>query len=153
MNRTDRRATIDAINGLNAERLAAVGDPEIATRISQYEMAFRMQRAAPELIDLSSESRGTLAMYGAHEGEPSLAVNLLQARRLVERGVRFVTIYHEGWDGHSDVAGNVKNNCATTDRASAALVARALPPMPGNTSRSRRVRSASGIASIDAQRV
>jgi hypothetical protein len=122
MDRTDRRATIDAINGLNAERLAAVGDPEIATRIAQYEMAFRMQRAAPELIDLSSESRGTLAMYGAHEGEPSLAVNLLQARRLVERGVRFVQVFDGGWDHHSKLYKELPTKCRRLDRPLAALV-------------------------------
>lgn len=117
-----QRDTLDLVTRLNRQRLAAVDDPEIATRISSYEMAFRLQSSAPELMDLRSETRATLDMYGCTPEQPSFARACLLARRLVERGVRFVNIYHEGWDAHSDVAGNVRNNCAATDRASAALV-------------------------------
>ena len=114
--------TLAVVGALNRARLAADGDPEIATRIASYEMAHRLQTSAPELMDLSKESPETLALYGCTPGEASFARACLLARRLVERGVRFVTIYHEGWDGHSDVAGNVRGNCEKTDRASAALV-------------------------------
>ncbi|NCX97057.1 MAG: DUF1501 domain-containing protein, partial [Planctomycetia bacterium] len=108
--------TLGVVTGLNRHRLAADGDPEIATRIAAYEMAHRLQTSAPELMNLADESAETLALYGCSAGEASFARACLIARRLVERGVRFITIYHEGWDAHSDVAGN-------TDRASAALVA------------------------------
>jgi hypothetical protein len=114
--------TLDVVGSLNRARLAADGDPEIATRIASYEMAHRLQTSAPELMDLSQETAETLALYGCTPAEASFARACLLARRLVERGVRFVTIYHEGWDGHSDVAGNVRGNCEKTDRASAALV-------------------------------
>src|SRR5262249_25999760 len=97
-------------------------DPEIATRIASYEMAARLQTSAPELMDLSKETEKTLALYGAEPGKPSFARACLLARRMIERGVRFVNIYHEGWDAHSDLVGNHKGNCAATDRASAALV-------------------------------
>jgi uncharacterized protein (DUF1501 family) len=122
----DRRLagdTLDIVSSLNRRRLAADGDPEIATRIASYEMAHRLQTSAPDLMDLADETAETLGLYGCKPEEASFARACLIARRLVERGVRFVTIYHEGWDGHSDVAGNVKNNAAKTDRASAALVA------------------------------
>ena len=121
----DRRLAVDTlelVSSLNRRRLAADGDPEIATRIASYEMAHRLQTSAPELMDLADESPETLALYGCKPEESSFARACLVARRLVERGVRFVTIYHEGWDAHSGVAGNVKNNCGKTDRASAALV-------------------------------
>jgi hypothetical protein len=98
------------------------GDPEIATRLANYEMAFKLQTSAPELMDLRSESKETLALYGCDPDKPSFARGCLLARRMIERGVRFVNIYHEGWDAHSDVAGNTRNNCAKTDQASAALV-------------------------------
>ncbi len=114
--------TLGLVGELNRARLAADGDPEIATRIASYEMAHRLQTSAPELMDLSQETAETLALYGCTPAEASFARACLLARRLVERGVRFVTIYHEGWDGHSDVAGNVRGNCEKTDRASAALV-------------------------------
>ncbi len=117
-----QRDSLDLIGALNREHLGALGDPEIATRIRSYEMAFRMQTSAPDLIDLSGESDETLALYGVKPGRPSFARNCLLARRLVERGVRFVNLYHEGWDHHSDVAGGLKNQCGQTDRAAAALV-------------------------------
>lgn len=115
--------TLGVVSSMNRRRLALDGDPEIATRIASYEMAHRLQTSAPELMSLADESPETLALYGCKPEQASFARACLIARRLVERGVRFITIYHEGWDGHSDVAGNVRNNCATTDRASAALVA------------------------------
>jgi uncharacterized protein (DUF1501 family) len=114
--------TLDLVSRLNGRRLEVDGDPEIATRIAAYEMAHRLQVSAPELMNLADESAETLALYGCTPEETSFARACLIARRLVERGVRFVTIYHEGWDGHSNVAGNVKNNCGKTDQASAALV-------------------------------
>jgi hypothetical protein len=122
----DKRAerdTLDLIAQLNRRRLAEVGDPEIATRIASYEMAFKLQSSAPELMDLSQENQQTLDLYGAKPNEPSFARACLLARRMIERGVRFVNIYNEGWDAHSDVSGNLKNNCGKTDQGAAALVA------------------------------
>ena len=115
--------TLDVLASLNRRRLSLDGDPEITTRIAAYEMAHRLQTSAPELMRLSDETPETLALYGCKPEEASFARACLIARRLVERGVRFITIYHEGWDGHSDVAGNVRTNCKATDQASAALVA------------------------------
>ena len=117
-----QRDSLDLLGSLNNRRLQAVADPEIATRIASYEMAFRLQSSAPELMDLKSESKATLSMYGADPDKPSFARACLLARRMIERGVRFVNIYHEGWDAHSDVAGNLRTNCGATDQASAALV-------------------------------
>ena len=119
---TLQRDSIDLVRELNEKRLAAVGDPQIATRIANYETAFRMQTRAPELMDLSQESQATLDTYGVERGKPSFANNCLLARRLVERGVRFINVYHGNWDHHSDVAGGLKTECGATDRASAALV-------------------------------
>lgn len=118
-----QRASFDLIERLNRVRLRATRDTEIANRIASFEMAARLQLSAPELTDLSSESAETLALYGVDPKKPSFARACLLARRMVERGVRFVTIFHEGWDAHSDVRGNVLRNCRATDRASAALVA------------------------------
>ncbi len=117
-----QRDSLDLIAGLNRRRLADVGDPEIATRLASYEMAFRLQTSAPELTDLRSETKETLALYGCEAEKPSFARACLLARRMIERGVRFVNIYHEGWDAHTDVAGNHRDNCGKTDRACAALV-------------------------------
>ena len=117
-----QKDTLDLVTDLNKKRLGTVGDPEIATRIAAYEMAGRLQTAAPELTDLKKEPKQVLDMYGADPDKPSFARACLLARRMVERGVRFITIYHEGRDAHSDVAGNSRNNCKTTDQASAALV-------------------------------
>lgn len=110
------------IGQLNRERLAVVGDPEISTRIAAYEMAFRLQLSAPELINLASEPAHVLEMYGAVPGEASFANNCLLARRLVERGVRFVLLFHEAWDHHSDVEGGVRTQAGLTDKPCAALV-------------------------------
>lgn len=117
-----QRRTLDLIKDLNEQRLAAMGDPEIATRINSFEMAFRMQASAPELMDISKESPETLALYGVEAGKPSFAMNCLLARRLVERGVRFVQLFHEGWDHHSEVAKGVRDQCKRTDQACAALI-------------------------------
>jgi hypothetical protein len=117
-----QRDSLDLVRSLNERRLDLVGDPEIATRIAAYEMAFRLQTSAPELMDLKRESRATLDAYGCDPDKPSFARACLLARRMIERGVRFVNIYHEGWDAHSDVAGNLKRNCGATDQASAALL-------------------------------
>jgi hypothetical protein len=116
------KGTQELIQGLNKLGLEREGDPEIATRIAQYEMAYRLQVSAPELTDLSSEGKETLDLYGCDPAKPSFARACLLARRMIERGVRFVNIYHEGWDAHSDLPGNHKKNCGETDQASAALV-------------------------------
>ncbi len=117
-----QRRTLDLIKDLNEQRLQEIGDPEIATRINSFEMAFRMQSSAPELMDVSRESPETLKMYGVEPGKPSFAMNCLLARRLIERGVRFVQLFHEGWDHHSEVAKGIRAQTALTDQASAALV-------------------------------
>jgi len=117
-----QRESLDALKKLNEHHLEITGDPEIATRINAFEMAYRMQSSAPELMDISRESKETLAMYGAEPGKSSFANNCLLARRLVERGVRFVQLYHEAWDHHSEVIKGVKDQCALTDRPAAALI-------------------------------
>src|SRR6185437_7170748 len=101
----------------------ASGDPEINTRIASYELAFRMQSSAPELTDLSRESQATLDLYGAVPGKPSFANNCLLARRLVERGVRCVQIYHTDWDHHTNIEKGLNKICPQVDRPSAALIA------------------------------
>jgi hypothetical protein len=118
-----QREAIDVINQLNRQHERQVGDPEIDSRIAAYEMAFRMQASAPALIDLGQESPETLKQYGAVPGKTSFANTCLLARRLVERGVRFVSCIHQDWDHHSDVEGNLKRVCRDTDQAAAALVA------------------------------
>ncbi len=120
--RETQRRTLDLISRLNQARLEVVGDPEIATRIEAYEMAYRMQARAPELIDPAGESAETLAMYGAEPAQPSFANNCLLARRLIERGVRFVQLYHGGWDHHSNVERGLRTSCKQTDQATAALI-------------------------------
>ena len=117
-----QRDTLDTLRRMNEKRLGIVGDPEIATRINSYEMAYRMQSSAPELTDLSKESKATLDMYGVDPGKPSFAMNCLLARRLVERGVRFVELFHEAWDQHGNLTHDVRKNCQATDRACTALV-------------------------------
>jgi Protein of unknown function (DUF1501) len=121
-----QKQVLDAVRDLNAERLDVTGDPEIATRIAAYEMAFRMQTSAPELIDLSKETKETLELYGAEPGKASYANNCLLARRLVERGVRFVQLYHTDWDHHGEGNNNLGKGldgiCREIDRPTAALV-------------------------------
>ncbi len=117
-----QRDSLDTIQKLNRMRLDTVGDPEIATRINSFEMAYKMQSSAPELMDLNKEPKHILEMYGAEPGKPSFANSVLMARRLVERGVRFVQIYHEAWDQHGSLVRDLTKNCLDTDQASAALV-------------------------------
>ena len=118
----DRRATIDTINLLNHKRFDLLGDPQILTRIEQYEMAFRMQRSIPDLVDLKGEPEQTLKDYGADPSKPSLANNLLMARRMVERGVRFVQLRDGGWDHHNKLFKELPQKCKELDRPLAALV-------------------------------
>ncbi len=117
-----QRDSLDTINKLNRMRLDVVGDPEIATRMNSFEMAFKMQRSAPELMDISKEPKHILEMYGAEPGKSSYANSVLMARRLVERGVRFVQIYHEAWDQHGSLVRDITKNCKDTDQPSAALI-------------------------------
>ncbi len=121
-----QRRTIDAVRDLNLKRLVETGDDEIATRISAYEMAYRMQTSGPELIDISSESKATLDMYGIDSDKPSFARNCLLARRLVERGVRFVQLYHTNWDSHGGPNENLQEDFERVthdvDQGGAALV-------------------------------
>lgn len=118
-----QRGSLDALEQLNRISSARLGDPAIEARIEAYEMAYRLQTSAPELMDLSNEPADVLAMYGIKDvKEASYARNCLLARRLAERGVRFVQLYHEVWDQHGDLKGGVTRNAADTDQASAALV-------------------------------
>lgn len=126
ISRGDQRRFVEAVNEFNRLRLAETGDGEIATRIAAYEMAFRMQASAPELMDLSGETQQTLDLYGAKAGQPSFAMNCLLARRLVERGVRFVQLYHTDWDHHgnkgTELGESLDKICGETDQPAAALV-------------------------------
>jgi len=117
-----QRDTIELLRALNQRRLALEGDGEIATRIANYEMAYRLQTSAPELMDLGEETPATLALYGCDPAEPSFARSCLLARRMVERGVRFITLFNERWDAHSNVEENIRTNCKATDQACAALI-------------------------------
>ena len=117
-----QRESLDLVGALNRRRLGVEGDPEIETRIASYELAYRLQTSAPDLMNLRTESQKTLELYGADPDKPSFARACLLARRMLERGVRFVNIYHEGWDAHSDISGNLKRNCGATDQAAAALI-------------------------------
>jgi hypothetical protein len=121
--RPTRRQMLDDIAALDDIHHTATGDPEIVTRVAQYELAYRMQASVPELTDVSGESRAILDMYGPDVQKPgSYAGNCLLARRLAERGVRFIQLYHMGWDQHSDLPGQIRSQCRDTDQASAALV-------------------------------
>ncbi|MCI0389210.1 MAG: DUF1501 domain-containing protein [Acidobacteria bacterium] len=126
LSREQERDFYDTVGALNRARLDKTGDPEILTRLNAYEMAFRMQTSAPELMDLRQESPATLAMYGVQPGEGGFAANALLARRMIERGVRFVQLYHTDWDHHGDKANNlggaIEARCREVDQASAALV-------------------------------
>jgi hypothetical protein len=117
-----QRDSLDAVNALNRQHLNEVGDPEIATRINSFEMAYRMQSSAPELMDISTEPQHILQMYGAEPGKPSFANNCILARRLLEKGVRFVQLFHEAWDQHGALVKDLTTNCHDTDQACAALV-------------------------------
>jgi hypothetical protein len=123
VSRETKRVMLDDLAELNHQRLDLVGDPEIATRIAQYEMAFRMQSSIPELTDIANEPSHVLEMYGPDVTNPgTYASNCLQARRLSERGVRFVQLFHMGWDQHGDLPKQIRKQCADTDQPSAALI-------------------------------
>lgn len=119
----DRREMLDALNALNQAQMDSFGDPEIANRIAQYEMAFRMQSSVPEITDLSDEPDWVFDMYGADARIPgTYAANCLLARRLLEKDVKFVQLYHQGWDQHGNLPEALTKQCKATDQASAALV-------------------------------
>ncbi|MCC6884117.1 MAG: DUF1501 domain-containing protein [Verrucomicrobiales bacterium] len=119
----DRRVMLDALGQLNTRHFQSVGDPEIQTRISQYEMAFRMQSSVPELVDLTKESKATLALYGPEATNPgSFAHSAIMARRLVERGTRVVQILHRGWDQHGNLPRDIASQCRDTDQPCGALL-------------------------------
>jgi hypothetical protein len=123
MTRADRRSMLDDLGKLNELRHHELGDPEIATRISQYEMAFRMQTSAPELADLSDEPDWVFDLYGPDSRRPgTYAYNCLLARRMAERGVRFTQLFHRGWDQHLELKNHLANQCRDTDQATAALI-------------------------------
>jgi hypothetical protein len=122
VNREQQRADIQAINALNKQYNAIVGDPEIATRIAQYELAFQMQASVPALMDLSQEKRETLDLYGCQPGDGSFASNCLLARRLAEKGVRFIQLYHKDWDHHGDIKAGIEFKAQEIDRACMALI-------------------------------
>jgi len=119
---TDRRRVLDTLGQLNQEQFQATGDPEIETRIKQYELAFRMQASVPELMEIGGESKATLESYGAQPGKASFANNCLLARRLVERGVRLVELYDSDWDHHGGIETRLPAKCKETDRPIAALI-------------------------------
>jgi uncharacterized protein (DUF1501 family) len=115
---------LDDLAKLNRLRLRDDGDPELAGRIGQYELAFRMQSAVPELTDLSAEPASTFELYGPESRKPgTFAANCILARRLAERGVRFIQLYHRGWDQHNDLPAGIRSQCFDTDQPAAALVA------------------------------
>ena len=119
----NQRANLDVLRDLNTQHLEATGDQEIASRIASYELAFRMQSAAPELLDFSKESPATLDMYGVNQDTTkSFGTNCLLARRMVERGVRFVMLMHASWDNHTNISTSLKKNCMATDQGTAALL-------------------------------
>jgi hypothetical protein len=123
MSAETRRRSLDALNLLNAEHYGAMADPEIQTRISQYEMAFRMQTSVPELTDIRSEPQSVLDLYGPDVTRPgSYAANCLLARRLAERNVRFVQLFHMGWDQHFTLPKAIRGQCQDTDQPTAALI-------------------------------
>lgn len=119
---TQQGDVVRSIRDLNRQRDLQVADPEIATRVSQYEMAFRMQSAVPELVDIRNEPRHVLDQYGCEPGDGSFASNCLLARRLAERGVRFIQLYHRDWDHHNDLVRYIQGNARNVDRATAALI-------------------------------
>lgn len=123
ISRDFRRTMLDSVSSLNQQHLQQSGDPEIAARIAQYEMAFRMQASVPDLIDMSQESEATFRMYGDESRKPgTFAANCLLARRLLERGVRFVQLFHRGWDQHGGLPTNLPRQCHDIDQPQAALI-------------------------------
>lgn len=124
IDRSLRREMLDRIAAINEQKLRETGDPEIATRISQYEMAYRMQSSVPDLVDLSQESESTFQLYGEDARKPgTFAANCLLTRRLFEKGVRFVQLYHRGWDQHGGLPANIPKQCHDIDQPQAALIA------------------------------
>ncbi|MCA9113636.1 MAG: DUF1501 domain-containing protein [Planctomycetaceae bacterium] len=123
LNSTSRRRMLDGLAALNQQRYAVTGDPEIETRIAQFEMAYRMQNSVPELTDFSDEPKLTFDLYGAAAQRPgTFAANCLLARRLAERGTRFIQLYHRGWDQHYNLPGDMRLQCQDVDQAAAALI-------------------------------
>jgi hypothetical protein len=123
VDRSTRRQMLDGVNTLNALEHERIGDPEIQTRITEYEMAFRMQAAVPELTDFSGEPEATYELYGPESRQPgTFAANCLLARRMVERGVRFVQIFHRGWDQHSDLPDSMRLQCGDVDHGCYGLI-------------------------------
>ena len=122
VNRSQQRDVIEALQKLNTIRNDSIDDPEISTRISQYELAFRMQASVPELVDISDETKETLDLYGTKGADGSFAANCLLARRLAERGVRFIQLYHRGWDHHGNIKKAVENTARIVDQGAAALI-------------------------------
>jgi hypothetical protein len=122
VSREQQRDIVDAANALNQLHQEAVDDPEIATRIAQYEMAFKMQASVPGLVDISDEPPEILEMYGTKGGDGSFAANCLLARRLAERGVRFIQVYHRAWDHHGGIKRSMEITAEEVDRATAALI-------------------------------
>ncbi len=123
ISKTDRRKMLDKLEELNAEIFKESGDPEINAKVQQYEMAYRMQTAVPEITDLSKEPEDIVKLYGPDCLVPgTYAANCLLARKLSENGVRFVQLYHQGWDGHGNLPGEIRGQCMDTDQASAALI-------------------------------
>jgi hypothetical protein len=122
VDRSDQRALLDTVTSLNGLRQKETHDPEIATRIAQYEMAFKMQTSVPELMDVSKEPAATLDLYGAKPGDGSFASNCLLARRLAERGVRFIQLYHRDWDHHGNIKNDIKLKAEEVDRPAYALL-------------------------------
>ena len=123
INKTDRRKMLDQLSALNEENFQQFGDPEINAKVQQYEMAYRMQTAVPEVTDLSREPESIVKLYGPDCMVPgTYAANCLLARKLSENGVRFVQLYHQGWDGHGNLPGEIRGQCLDTDQASAALI-------------------------------
>ena len=123
ISKADRRKMLDKLEELNAETFKESGDPEINAKVQQYEMAYRMQTAVPEITDLSKEPEDIVKLYGPDCLVPgTYAANCLLARKLSENGVRFVQLYHQGWDGHGNLPGEIRGQCMDTDQASAALI-------------------------------
>ena len=123
IDQSSRKRMLDALQQLHQLQLAGQSDPQLETRIVQYELAFKMQSSVPEVVDVSGESKETLEMYGPDVNTPgSYAANCLLARRLAERGVRFIQLYHQGWDQHGGLPAAIRNQCRETDQPSAALV-------------------------------